>query len=61
VLCGGTSKIPRLQKAIGGIFTSADLLSSLNPDEVLALGAVTQAALVEEKWAGTVRPELKGR
>ena len=51
ILCGGTSKIPRLQKQIGNLFPNGEVLSSLSPDEVLALGAASQASLLNERWS----------
>lgn len=51
ILCGGTSKIPKLKKSISGLFSGkAEILSSLSPDEVLALGAASQASLLNEPW-----------
>lgn len=43
VLCGGTTKIPKLQKTIHELFSNAELLNSINTDEVLAVGAANQA------------------
>ena len=66
-MCGGTSKIPRVQKSISSMFPNAELLSSQNPDEVQALGAATQASLLNEPWSAgdkndseqtTVKPML---
>jgi molecular chaperone DnaK (HSP70) len=48
-LCGGTSKIPRLQKSVFGLFPDADYLTNLNTDEVIAIGAAQQASLVDDK------------
>ena len=50
ILCGGTSKIPRLQKHIASLFPDREVLASLSPDEVLALGAASQASLLNEAW-----------
>ena len=50
ILCGGTSKIPRLQKHIASLFPNGEVLASLSPDEVLALGAASQASLLNEAW-----------
>lgn len=50
ILCGGTSKIPRLQKHIASLFPNREVLASLSPDEVLALGAASQASLLNEAW-----------
>ena len=49
ILCGGTSKIPKIQKAAAGVFDSAEVLSSVGPDEVIAYGAAVQAGMVTEK------------
>ena len=51
ILCGGTSKIPKIQKAAAGVFDSAEVLSSIGPDEVIAYGAAVQAGTVTEKRA----------
>ena len=48
IMCGGTSKIPKLQRVIGGMFGKAELLTSINPDEVIAVGAANHAALLPE-------------
>jgi molecular chaperone DnaK (HSP70) len=42
VLCGGGTKIPKLRDAIQNKLPSADMLSSINGDEVIALGAARQ-------------------
>ena len=62
VFCGGTSKIPRLQKSVSNLLKKAELLSSLNSDEVIALGAASHSALVaEDPWEGTeISPVLNG-
>lgn len=46
ILTGGSAKIPRLQQLVGDAFPKADLLCSLPPDEALAAGASTEAALL---------------
>lgn len=46
VLCGGSTKIPRLQAMIQDIFPDVDILNSTPPDEVIAVGAALQAALL---------------
>merc|ERR1712241_655445 len=48
VLCGGTAKIPKLQKSLKDLFVNAELLNSINPDEVVAVGAATQASLLTQ-------------
>ncbi|XP_055509472.1 heat shock 70 kDa protein 14 [Leucoraja erinacea] len=46
VLCGGSARIPRLQQMILDIFPDAELLNSIPPDEVIAVGAAIEAALL---------------
>jgi len=50
ILCGGTAKIPKLKRSISGLFSNAETLTSLSPDEVLALGAASQASMLNEPW-----------
>ena len=42
-MCGGSSKIPKLQSRIKSLFENAEILNSINPDEVIAVGAAKQA------------------
>ncbi|CAF94242.1 unnamed protein product, partial [Tetraodon nigroviridis] len=46
VLCGGSTRIPRLQTMIRDIFADVELLSSVPPDEVIAVGAALEAGLL---------------
>uniref|UniRef100_A0A674P6C0 Heat shock 70 kDa protein 14 n=1 Tax=Takifugu rubripes TaxID=31033 RepID=A0A674P6C0_TAKRU len=46
VLCGGSTRIPRLQTMIRDIFPHVDLLSSAPPDELIAVGAALEAGLL---------------
>ncbi|XP_048511782.1 heat shock 70 kDa protein 14 isoform X2 [Athalia rosae] len=47
VLCGGTMKIPKLQDKIGALFANGEVLTGKwSPDETMAIGAATQAALL---------------
>ena len=42
ILCGGTTKIPSLQQQLQDYFPLAEVLSSVPPDEVIAVGAAKQ-------------------
>lgn len=46
VLCGGSMKIPKLQSAIANLLPEAEVLSGINPDEVIALGCTKEAGLL---------------
>ncbi|XP_054707137.1 heat shock cognate 70 kDa protein 3-like [Uloborus diversus] len=46
ILVGGSCKIPKLQQMISNMFSSANILYHISPDEVLAVGAAKQAVLV---------------
>ncbi|GIY35617.1 heat shock 70 kDa protein 14 [Caerostris extrusa] len=48
ILCGGCCKIPQLQEIISNTFSSADILYSIRPDEVIAVGAAKQATLISQ-------------
>lgn len=46
VLCGGSTRIPRLQQMIQDMFPDVEVLSSAPPDEVIAVGAALEAGLL---------------
>jgi len=46
VLVGGTTKVTKLQTTMSSMFPEADILSSLAPDEVIAIGAAVQASCI---------------
>ncbi|XP_053572472.1 heat shock 70 kDa protein 14 [Bombina bombina] len=46
VLCGGSSRIPKLQQLIKDFFPEVELLSSIPPDEVIPIGAAIQAGIL---------------
>lgn len=46
ILCGGGTNVPVLQRAISDMFSHCDILNSINPEEVIAVGAATQAGIL---------------
>lgn len=46
VLCGGSMKIPKLQSAIASLLPEAEVLSGINPDEVISMGCAKEASLL---------------
>ncbi|XP_037024622.1 heat shock 70 kDa protein 14-A [Bradysia coprophila] len=50
IFCGGSLKIPKLQSAISNMFPNAATLSSIPPDEVIALGCGKQASFIGNGW-----------
>lgn len=46
VLCGGSMKIPKLQSAVANLLPEAEVLSGINPDEVIAVGCAKQAGMM---------------
>lgn len=50
IFCGGSLKIPKLQSAISNLFPNAQTLSSIPPDEVIAIGCAKQASFVGNGW-----------
>ena len=53
VVCGGATKMPRLQKAVAAALPESEMLTSLTADEVVALGCCNQAAIMGEPWDPT--------
>lgn len=45
VLTGGTCKVPKVQSIIGQLFPNSTILNS-SPDEIIAMGAASHAALI---------------
>ena len=52
ILCGGSSKIPRIRKIITDFFNGKILNTSINPDEAVAEGATLMAAQMQMKVSG---------
>jgi len=46
VLVGGSTRIPKVQELVGEVFGKAKVNKDINPDEVVALGAAIQAAVL---------------
>jgi len=63
VLCGGTTKIPRVQDQIRNLLPKAEFMgSSLSSDEIIAIGAATQAQLsakYEIEWPTGLSLDVK--
>ncbi|XP_059515824.1 heat shock 70 kDa protein 14 isoform X1 [Myotis daubentonii] len=59
VLCGGSSRIPRLQQLIKDLFPSVELLNSIPPDEVIPIGAAIEAGILTGKENLLVEDSLK--
>lgn len=52
ILCGGSSKIPRVRKILTDFFDGKILNASINPDEAVAEGATIMAAQMQMKVSG---------
>ncbi|XP_033259331.1 heat shock 70 kDa protein 14 isoform X3 [Orcinus orca] len=59
VLCGGSSRIPRLQQMIKDLFPAVELLNSVPPDEVIPIGAAMEAGILIGKENLLVEDTLK--
>ncbi|XP_076332703.1 heat shock 70 kDa protein 14-like isoform X2 [Tachypleus tridentatus] len=57
ILCGGSTKVPKIQQLVADKFPNAECLNSISPDEVIAVGAGVEAALLLGKDIKE-RPEL---
>ncbi|WP_456488071.1 molecular chaperone DnaK, partial [Caminibacter pacificus] len=47
VMVGGSTRIPKVQQLVSGYFNGKKLNKSVNPDEVVALGAAIQAGVLK--------------
>jgi molecular chaperone DnaK (HSP70) len=46
VLVGGSTRIPKVQTMLSGLFNGKELSKSINPDEAVAYGAAVQGAIL---------------
>lgn len=58
VLAGGTSRIPKLQKLISGMFNEKELNKSISPDEAISYGACVQAAILSGEESKSLENKL---
>eukprot|EP00057_Strongylocentrotus_purpuratus_P033826 XP_792940.3 PREDICTED: heat shock 70 kDa protein 14-like [Strongylocentrotus purpuratus] len=54
IVIGGSTRIPKLQNVLKGRFPESELLSSISPDEVVAIGAAVQ--VVNEDGTSLLHP-----
>lgn len=54
MLCGGSSRIPRLQQLIKDLFPAVELLNAIPPDEVIPIGAAIEAGILIGKESTSV-------
>jgi len=58
ILAGGSTKVTKIQSALSSLFPQAELLNSLAPDEVIAIGAAVQASYVTKETTQHVKETL---
>jgi len=58
ILAGGSSKVVKIQSALSSMFPQAEMMSSLAPDEVIAIGAAVQASYVTKETTQHVKEKL---
>ncbi|XP_030765976.1 heat shock cognate 71 kDa protein-like [Sitophilus oryzae] len=58
VLVGGSTRIPKIQSLLQGVFKGKELNKSINPDEAVAYGAAVQAAILDGDTHETVKDLL---
>ncbi|QQP36943.1 Heat shock 70 kDa protein 14, partial [Caligus rogercresseyi] len=51
ILVGGSCKIPAVLSGVLGLFPNAEVLNTIPSDEVMAIGAANQAALLTHPWS----------
>lgn len=50
LLCGGSAKIPIIQQTVSEMFPNSELLCSVNPDELIAMGAAKHGSYLNEPF-----------
>ena len=58
VLVGGSSRIPKIQQLLSGLFGGKQLCKNINPDEAVAYGAAVQAAILTGDTSGAAESLL---
>ncbi|XP_023309979.1 heat shock cognate 71 kDa protein-like [Anoplophora glabripennis] len=58
VLVGGSTRIPKVQSLLSGLFNGRELNKSINPDEAVAYGAAVQAAILSGDKSDVVKDLL---
>merc|ERR1711951_290176 len=58
ILAGGSTKVTKIQSALSSMFPQAEMLSSLAPDEVIAIGAAVQASYITKETTQHVKERL---
>ncbi|CAF3936007.1 unnamed protein product, partial [Rotaria sp. Silwood1] len=58
VLCGGSTRIPKVQEILQDFFNDKELNKSINPDEAVAYGAAIQAAILTDDKSEYVKDLL---
>merc|ERR1712106_105779 len=59
ILAGGSSKVVKIQSALSSMFPQAEMMSSLAPDEVIAIGAAVQASYVTKETLLAISRDIK--
>jgi len=58
ILAGGSTKVTKIQSALSSMFPQAEMMSSLAPDEVIAIGAAVQASYITKETTKHVNEKL---
>ncbi len=60
LMVGGSTRMPQVQDAVADLFGDEKVSKEVNPDEVVAVGAATQASLLDETSDDDVEKQLPG-